>query len=97
MSNDGVYIPILEVEKFKIAKYGDGFRFHDSGRLHRDWNGTSVSGINAGKGTGYPRFLCAASSSGWLKINVISGSTFGPTGAAFYIPLFKTLDTKTST
>jgi len=97
MSNDGVKITVIEIEKLKIANKGDGFRFHDSGRLHRDWDGTAISGINAGKGTGYPRFLCAASSSGWLKIHVISGSTYGPTGASYYIPLFKTLNTKTST
>jgi hypothetical protein len=93
MSNDGVYIPVLEVEKFKIKTDGIGFRFHDSGRLHQDWVGYSCSGSVATAKTGIPRFLVAASSSGWLKIHVVSGSTYGPTGASYYIPLFSSKTT----
>jgi hypothetical protein len=93
MSNDGVKIPVLEVEKFKVKKEGIGFRFYDSGRLHNDWTGCSPTG---GAGPAPVRkFLYAPSSAGWLKVHVVSGSTYGPTGASYYIPLFKFRNTYT--
>lgn len=85
----GSKIPKLEVEKTTITKDGRGFVFHEDGRMSSDWSGFSHSG-----GTGGGRhFLCAASSSGWLKIHLLSGSTFGPTGASYYVPLFSSRDT----
>jgi len=86
---EGVNIPQLETEKFMVKKDGRGFLFHESGRMTRDWDGFSYSGGTVGG----RHFLCAASSSGWLKVHVISGSTYGPTGASYYIPIFKNRDT----
>ena len=84
--------PELEVEKLMIKKDGRGFLFHESGRMTNDWTGFSCSGETVGG----RHFLCAASSAGWLKIHVVSGSTYGPTGASYYVPIFKSRDTTTS-
>jgi len=90
----GAKIPILEVEKFKLSESGRGIVLHDSGRLHKDWDGYTYSGGTST--TSKRRFLFATSSSGWLKVHVVSGSTYGPTGASYYIPVFSALDTKSS-
>jgi len=84
-------IPVLEVEKLIIQKNGRGFIFHESGRMTQDWAGYSATGGTQGR-----MFLIAPSCSGWLKIGIISGSTFGPTGASYFVPLFKTRTTYSS-
>ena len=86
---EGAKIPILEVEKITIKDNGRGCLFHDSGRMTKDWLGCSYSGGTVGG----KQFICAASSAGWLKIHIISGSTYGPTGASYYIPLYRTRNT----
>jgi len=82
--------PVLEVEKLMIKDDGRGFLFHDSGRMTADWQGFSATG-----GTVNGRhFMNAASSSGWLKVHIVSGSTYGPTGASYYVPLFTSRNTR---
>jgi len=83
----GSKIPVLEIEKLNITRDGRGFIFYEGDRLHRDWRGTNFSGSNT-TGT---QFLPAASSAGWMKIHVVSGSTYGPTGASYYVPLFESV------
>jgi len=85
----GAKVPILEIEKLRISKNGRGILVYERDRLHRDWAGCNFSGSTSeGK-----QFLYAPSSEGWLKVHVVSGSTYGPTGASYYIPLFKSLNT----
>jgi len=85
----GANIPLVETEKLTISDDGRGFIFHESGRMTKDWTGCSYSGGTVGG----RHFLYAPSSAGWLKIHIISGSTFGPTGASYYVPLFKSRST----
>jgi len=87
----GSKIPVLEVEKLSIKKDGRGFLFYENTRLSEGWTGYSATGGTLGR-----TFLVAASSSGWLKIHVVSGSTYGPTGASYYVPLFSTRTTYSS-
>jgi len=89
----GSKIPELEVEKLIIKDDGRGFMFYENTRLSSDWTGLSVSGGTAATSR---TFLSAASSSGWLKVHILSGSTYGPTGASYYVPLFSTRATYNS-
>jgi len=86
----GSKIPELEVEKLLINDDGRGFLFHESGRMTHDWYGYSYSGGTVGG----RHFLNTVSSAGWLKVHIISGSTFGPTGAAYYVPVFRSRNTR---
>ena len=95
----GSNIDVLEIEKLKLTRDGRGIEITNDGTnllKSRVWDGISMSGANSGRGSGYPRFFCAASSSGWLKIHMISGSTYGPTGATYYIPVFSDVNSKAS-
>ena len=93
----GAKIPVLEIENLYISPdgrglilYNDGTNFLRSG--DSPWTGVS-SQVAAKKGaTGGRTFLCTPSSLGWLKIHYVSGSTYGPTGASAYIPIFRNLD-----
>ena len=84
-------IPELEVEKFMIKKDGRGFLFYQNNRLSSDWTGYSATGGTSGK-----TFFVAPSSSGWLKVHVLSGATYGPTGASYYVPLYSSRTTYSS-
>lgn len=83
------HIPVLEVEKLHIKRKGRGFLFYERSRLQQGWTGCSISGETAAG----RQFLYAPSSSGWLKIHVVSGTSYGPTGASYYVPIFKAQDT----
>ena len=96
----GVKFPILEVEKLRIAEDGAGIDFVNDGTVFlksRVWSGpyyqsgSKYSGNPSGK---LPRVLIAASSSGWLRITVRSGSA---TETPYYVPLFSSTDTSAST
>lgn len=99
----GAKIPILEVEKLRIADDGAGIDFVNDGTcflVGRNWSGRTCSGSASGnaarygsEGTGKPLFLCANSSSGWMRITVRSGSA---TDTPYYIPIFSNVNTKTS-
>ena len=84
----GSKIPEIEIEKLMIKKNGRGFLFYENTRLSADWTGYSATGGTSGR-----TFFIAPSSSGWLKVNVLSGSTYGPTGAAYYVPLYSSRTT----
>ena len=94
----GAKIPILEVEKLRIANDGAGIDFVNDGTIFlksRVWSGSyPQSGSNDTGGTAKrPLCLCAGSSSGWLRITVRSGSA---AETPYYIPIFSAVDTKLS-
>jgi len=89
----GSKIPVLEVEKLKIYEDGRGLIFRNDAtncviQSASPWTGVSSNRVGASK-----KFFPAPSSLGWLKVHYISGSTYGPTGAACYIPLYRNLNT----
>ena len=71
----GSKIPVLESERFIISDDGRGLIFYNDGTnvYKASWDGKT-----AGKFSG--------SADAWMKVHFISGSSFGPTGAALYIP-----------
>jgi len=90
----GSKIPVLEIENLLITDNGRGLLVYNDGtnvHLGQDWTGISGNISNESR-----TFFPAASSSGWIGVNLISGSTYGPTGAVYYIPLFSNLDTNLS-
>ena len=90
----GAKIPVLEIENLTITKDGRGILLYNDGdnvHIGKDWTGISSQISNSTK-----KFFPAASSSGWVGVNIISGSTFGPTGAIYYIPIFSNVDTNLS-
>jgi len=90
----GAKIPVLEIENLTITDNGRGILLYNDGtnvHLGQDWTGISSQSSEASK-----KFFPAASSSGWVGIHLISGNTYGPTGAVYYIPLFSNLDTNLS-
>jgi len=90
----GAKIPVLETENLLVTKSGRGILIYNDGdnvHLGQDWTGISSQAAGADK-----KFFPAASSSGYIGIHVISGSTYGPTGAIYYIPIFSNLDTNSS-
>jgi len=91
----GAKIPVLEVEDYLVTKDGRGIILYNDGKnvlLGRNWTGIPPSSAST-KTECFP----AMSSSGWIAVSVISGSTFGPTGAAYYIPLYSNVNTNLST
>jgi len=90
----GSKIPVLEIENLMITDNGRGILLYNDGtnvHLGQTWTGISSNVSNA-----ITKFFPAASSSGWIGVNIISGSTYGPTGAVYYIPLFSNIDTNLS-
>ena len=90
----GSKIPVLEIENLMITDNGRGILLYNDGtnvHLGQDWTGISSNTTGANK-----KFFPAASSSGYVGVHIISGSTYGPTGAIYYIPLFSALDTNLS-
>jgi hypothetical protein len=80
MPTQGGSIPVLSVEKLWLDNDGRGLNVH--------WDGTNFwSGAITGKTLSGATYLPAASTSGWFRIQAISGSTGSiQTG---YIPIFK--------
>jgi len=90
----GAKIPVLEVENLLVTKNGRGLLIYNDGKnvlLGQSWTGISSNNANADK-----KFFPAASSSGYIGINIISGSTYGPTGAIYYIPIYSNVNTNLS-
>jgi len=87
---------VLEVEKFIFVEDGRGLvTRNDATNLviqsSTPWTCTAYN--QSGTSTINDRAcLPTASSMGWLKIHYVSGSTFGPTGATAYIPVFRNLN-----
>ena len=90
----GAKIPVLETENLLVTKSGRGILVYNDGdnvHLGQDWTGISSQAKSAVK-----KFFPAASSSGYIGVRVISGSTYGPTGAIYYIPIFSNVNTNLS-
>lgn len=89
----GSKIPVLEIEKLKITEDGRGIIFRNDATNLVIQSASPWTGISSNAVGGSNKFFPAASSMGWLKVHYISGSTYGPTGAACYIPLYRNLNT----
>lgn len=88
----GAKIPILEVDNLFITNDGRGPIFYNDGTnclIGRNWTGVAVSSNST-----RPKFFPAASSSGWIKVKTISGST--STESTYYIPIYSNVNTNTS-
>ena len=71
----------VEIENLKITNVGRGILFYEDGKnAHINTIAHSV-------------IKYSGNADGWLKFGLISGSTFGPTGSAIYIPFFRTKPT----
>jgi hypothetical protein len=77
----GANIPVLEIEKFKLSKDGRGFILYEDG-INAHINSISHSIIKY-----------SGTADGWAKFHLVSGSTYGPTGAAVYFPFYRTKPT----
>ena len=89
----GSKIPVLEIERLGLKEDGRGIVLYNDAtnfviQSASPWTG--ISGQDAGVSK---QFFPAASSMGWLKVHYVSSSTYGPTGATCYIPVFRNLDT----
>lgn len=92
----GAKIPVLEIEKLKIKEDGRGLIFYNDG------TNLNISATSPWTCSAYPHSSTStlsvrscfpvASSMGWLKCHYISGTTYGPTGATVYIPIFRNLN-----
>jgi hypothetical protein len=92
----GSKIPVLEIEKLKVTEDGRGLVFYNDGtnlRIGTTSPWTSSAYLRSGTSalTDRASFPCASSLS-WLKVHYVSSSTFGPTGATCYIPVFRNLN-----
>ena len=83
MPTQGSNIPVLTAEKFWLDKDGRGLHAHDDGMACKAGTWTN---INTYADSGVREVLPAASTTAWLKLTVMSGTT----GATFvgYIPVF---------
>lgn len=77
----GAKIPVLEIEKLRISDDGRGIIVYNDGTnfLKSSWaygeGGTNKSGT----------------ANAWLKVHMVSSSTYGTTGATYYVPCYTTL------
>lgn len=91
----GAKIPVLEIENLFLKEDGRGLILYQDDtnfavKSTSPWTGISSQSVGNSR-----KFFPAASSMGWLKVHYISSTTYGPTGATAYIPLFRNLDTNT--
>ena len=96
----GSKIPVLEVERLGLSEDGRGLVLYNDAtnfvvQSASPWTcGAymhSSTSVLTDRGC-----LPVASSMGWLKIHYVSGSTYGPTGATCYIPVFRNLNINTA-
>jgi hypothetical protein len=90
----GAKIPVLEIENLFLSDDGRGLIVYNDGTNF--YKGRVWTGIPPSSASIRPKYFPAASSSGWLKVHTISSSTFGATGATYYIPVYSSLDTNLS-
>ena len=98
----GAKIPVLEIENLFLEEDGRGLVLYNDATNCVVQSGSpwTCGAYNQSGGMGTilvselktRACLPTASSMGWLKIHYISGSTYGATGAACYIPLFRNLN-----
>jgi hypothetical protein len=89
----GAKIPVLEIERLGLTEDGRGIVLYNDGinfvvQSASPWTGISSNGTASSK-----KFFPSVSSMGWLKVHYVSSSTYGPTGATAYIPIYRNLDT----
>lgn len=92
----GSKIPVLEVERLGITEDGRGIVLYNDAtnfvvQSATPWATTAYDQSGASIRTDHA-CLPTASSMGWIKIHYVSGSTYGPTGATGYIPVFRNLN-----
>ena len=92
----GAKIPVLEIENLFLTEDGRGLVMHNDATNFVIQSASPWTGISGQCAGGGKKFFPAASSMGWLKVHYVSSSTYGATGAACYIPLFRNLDTNVS-
>lgn len=95
----GKKLDVVQTEDVLITDDGRGLKFYNDGTnvlIARAWDGPYYqSGTqDAGATNRRTKILCAGSSSGWLKITMVSGNNADET---FYIPVFSNVNTKLST
>lgn len=88
----GLKYPVVEIEKLLITDDGRGIVLYNDGTNFL--KGRVWTGIPPSTNSTRPKALPAASSSGWLKICTMSGST--NTESTYYIPLYSNVDTNLS-
>ena len=89
----GSKIPVLEIERLGITEDGRGFVLYNDATNMVIQSGSPWTGISSNVVGARKKFFPTASSMGWLKIHYVSGSTYGPTGATCYIPVYRNLNT----
>jgi len=95
----GAKIPVLEIENLFFSEDGRGLVLRNDASNLVVQSGSPWTGLNASGGVAHhdkKTFLSTGSAIGWLKVRYISGSTYGATGAAAYVPIFTKLDTRTA-
>jgi len=88
----GAKIPVLEVDNLFISNDGRGPIFYNDGTnclIGRNWTGIPPSSAST-----RPKYFPAASSSGWIRVKTISGST--ATETTYYIPIYSAVNTNLS-
>jgi hypothetical protein len=92
----GAKIPVLEIENLFLKEDGRGLVVYDDATNFVVASASPWTGVSSNcAGGSVKQFFPCASSAGWLKVHYVSSSTFGATGAAGYIPIFRNLNTKT--
>jgi hypothetical protein len=83
----GAKIPVLETEKLTLTKDGRGLYVYDDGDILSANTWDAVNIYASGAGAGYTiKVLPAASTTAWLKVIYMSGSS--GTETTGYIPVF---------
>jgi hypothetical protein len=87
----GAKIPVLEIENLFMSDDGRGITVYNDGTnflKNRCWTGIPNSSNST-----RVKFFPAASSSGWVRVKTISGSS---AEATYYIPVYSNVDTNQS-
>ncbi len=92
----GSKIPVLEVERLGLTEDGRGIVLYNDATNLLIQSASPWTGISSQSAGALKKFFPAASSMGWLKIHYVSSSTYGPTGATCYIPVYRNLNTNTA-
>ena len=92
----GSKIPVLEIENLFLKEDGRGLVMYNDASNFVIQSASPWTGISSNNTAASRKFFPAASSMGWLKVHYVSSSTYGATGAACYIPLFRNLNTNTA-
>ena len=92
----GQDIDEVEIENLSITEDGRGLIFYNDATNFVIQSASPWTGISSQAAGNSKTFFPAASSMGWLKVHYVSSSTYGPTGASCFIPVFRNLNTNTA-